>query len=417
MENALQVQVHFESFHPSLIGVLPESNILIPVSVAPPELRELLASIFPSQNISFKDFDFSIDGQHLSGSLGSFLERNCWSHENLLTILIIARIQKPTNDIFSLKTDDWVSSIATFAVGSSSLMAFGDYSGRVHFIDSLKNATASTSLVVDKEMPVKSVLATPSSSYLVVSHGSFSSIISVKEERLIMGIVEGHSNTIEAATIVHESQNSIVFATGSFDKTIRISKFTLSSPNPNNVAKTVFEGHSSAITGLALADAGGGGSSSSLISASLDGSSRHWDLVKEEVISTTAHGVPLLGITICPLDSNLLAAPAADLTIRLWDVRQKNPSFKSLHGHKLLPTAVLFSKTSSSALYSVGQDGVIKTWDLRITGRKATSDASIGEMTMPTLTRLFSLTHVEEASISSALAVGGDQGLHLFHIE
>ncbi|KAM0682152.1 ribosome biogenesis protein ytm1 [Mitosporidium daphniae] len=417
-----QVQVRFESFHPSLIGTLPENSLLIPTSVCSSELRELLTSLFLSKELSFDNFDFSIDGQFLSGSLGSFLARNSWSHENLLTILIIPRIQKPKSIAFSLQTDDWVSSIAPLKNGASSFMAFGDYSGKLHFVDSLEHNTISSSLLIDGEMPIKSVLATPSSSYLVVSHKFSSSLVSMKSKEAIMGVTDGHSNTIESAAIMQESQSSILFATGSFDRSIRISEFNLS-PIVTSSTKIVLEGHSGAVTGLASAcsipsgmASGGVISPSLLISASLDGSSRHWDLVKEEMISTTAHGVPLLGIALCPSDPNLMASPAADLTVRLWDARQKNSCFKSLHGHKLLPTAVVFSKSSTSGLYSVGQDGVIKTWDLRITGKRATSDSSIGETVMQQSNQLFSLALVEEAG-KFALAVGGDQGLQLVSIE
>lgn len=45
-----QVQVKFESFHPSLIGSLPDVNILLPIELDSTTLREALSNLIPDNS-------------------------------------------------------------------------------------------------------------------------------------------------------------------------------------------------------------------------------------------------------------------------------------------------------------------------------------------------------------------------------
>lgn len=361
-----------------------------------------------------ESFDFLIDGQLLKGTLGAFLEVNKWSHENLLSIFVIPRIRTPLI-LNSIPSSDWVSSISLSKNKVSSKnpsFLFGDYSGTVTFGSDIDNILNSKSISLDERMPIKSIVS--SGRHAVVSHGHISSIISLVDDSFnknsVLGYLDGHTDTVECASIITETNESIVLATGSYDKNIRISSFNLHLKKSQS--STILTGHIGAITGLSSSF---NLSPNSIISSSLDGSTREWDLSRQEIVSSIPHGIPLLGISVSSINPNLCASPMADLSIRVWDTRQKfqsSSSYRTLAGHKLLPTSVVFSEQTSSTLYSVAQDGLMKAWDLRVNGKSQSTDCSVQSISCSNSSgssRLFAIDTTDQYILA-----GGDQGLDLF---
>lgn len=106
-----------------------------------------------------------------------------------------------------------------------------------------------------------------------------------------------------------------------------------------------------------------------LVSGSLDGDARRWDLNQPDLQTSCSvlagHGDRVLALAISA-DSRWLATAARDRSVRVWDLAANDPSATSrvLRGHDDAPLAVAFDLGANN-LVSASADGTARLFDLR----------------------------------------------------
>jgi WD40 repeat protein len=94
---------------------------------------------------------------------------------------------------------------------------------------------------------------------------------------------------------------------------------------------------------------------------------REWRRLGREAVFALRHALPDREIDLAPLafspDGRVLASPAPDDSIRLWDL-QRGQEHRCLSGHRGLVTCLGFSQDGST-LASASMDGTIFIWDVK----------------------------------------------------
>jgi WD40 repeat protein/serine/threonine protein kinase len=155
----------------------------------------------------------------------------------------------------------------------------------------------------------------------------------------------GHQAPVSALVFVRDDK---VLASGDGSGVVRLWR-------PGTSRESVLRGHSGPITALAAR-----GKGSTLVSASIDGSLRSWDLIGDEESSPLAgHAGAALAVAFSP-DCKVIATGSSDASLKLWDV----PGMKdrTLRSHSGGVRALAFSG-DGQRLASGGWDGLVKLWD------------------------------------------------------
>jgi WD40 repeat protein len=160
--------------------------------------------------------------------------------------------------------------------------------------------------------------------------------------------LEGHANSIAA---IAPSPNGKLFASGSFDRTIRLWHLG------TGALVSVFEGHLSPVLSLVFSLDG-----RYLISGSVDDSIRLWDIQTGQQTATltdTAASVMALSVEISP-DGQALVSGSDDHTVKIWHL-QTGRLLRSLR-HPRAVSAVDISP-DGKVLVSGSNDNVIRLWN------------------------------------------------------
>ncbi|KAJ3122567.1 hypothetical protein HK098_002746 [Nowakowskiella sp. JEL0407] len=116
------------------------------------------------------------------------------------------------------------------------------------------------------------------------------------------------------------------------------------------------EGHHKSVEGIASDNL-----NRTVISASLDGTVKFWDMNTAKVMHTTKIGSPVVSILLHQ-DSDLLATVSDDLCIRVIDIESKKV-VREFWGHQGRITDITFTP-DGRWLVSSSLDGTVRTWDI-----------------------------------------------------
>ena len=139
-------------------------------------------------------------------------------------------------------------------------------------------------------------------------------------------------------------------AGGSWNDTIRCQDLN------NRELSQVFAGHQAAVAWLDFSAEG-----NRLVSGSLDGTLKVWDMNTGNEICSASHGAPLNQVAISP-DGQQAVSCARDPQIKIWDA-VSGSLLKTLEGHRSYVTCVRIS-SDGRQLISGDFDGKIRIWQL-----------------------------------------------------
>ena len=195
----------------------------------------------------------------------------------------------------------------------------------------------------------KAVAFSPNGQFLAVA----SSIgIWIYDERTLreLGLLTGHANTVHSVVF---SRNSTTLVSGSIDGQVKLWDVA----TKENIA--TLTGHTSEVYSVAfspddttLASAGG----------FQDYKVRLWDVGTGENIATFEGHTNSVNSLAFSSDGAILASGSNDRTVKLWDVKRKE-NITTLAGHTDLISSVAFSP-DRTIIASGARDGTVKLWDI-----------------------------------------------------
>jgi ribosome biogenesis protein YTM1 len=309
-----KVQVSFYSRQAEY--AVQDTPILIPTRLKRSGLSEIINHLLDIQDQI--PFDFIIDGKFLRQSLQSYLDSHGLSSENVLKIEFV-RVSLPPQESATLNHDDWISSVKI-----NTVIATGSFDGKLRIWDNQANVVDS----MGGQDPLKCIeflsnnlIVTGDIKNNVVGY-SFSGQVLEKKFTCI-----GHLGAVES---IAAGKN--VFATGSWDKTIKI--WSMETEGESLLKK--------------------GKKKQKLQEA----------VVKVEKGSLEGHGGTVSCMQFDP-NENTLYTGSWDHSVRVWDVEQQT-NVHTMNCEKIV--ACMDYIPESQSIVTGHEDGMIRIWDPRSKG-------------------------------------------------
>jgi len=188
----------------------------------------------------------------------------------------------------------------------------------------------------------------------LISTGSDKAVSFWTSDLVRTSMISGHNRDVLSVAV---SPNKMLYASGGFDKTIRIWDIK------SGTEKLTFYGHQAEIFDVVFS-----ADSRLLFSASADGTIKVWDLASEICIQTLNHENQVLGLAYHP-QTQMLAAVSQDKTTSIWRLdNNKLSKSLSLKGHNAPVVAAAFSEDGST-LHTAGRDNSLRSWNVE-TGKQ-----------------------------------------------
>jgi len=178
--------------------------------------------------------------------------------------------------------------------------------------------------------------------------------LSKRDEQEGIRVLEGHTDSV--FSVLFHPNNPNILVSCSLDGTIRV--WDLSNQDGREIR--VLRGHTEGVVSVIFHPA----NPNILVSGSLDGTIRVWDLSKQEEVKVLeGHADSVESVLFHPNNPNILVSWSLDGTIRVWDLF-KQEAVRVLKGHANRIISVIFHPKDSNILISGSWDGTIRLWDL-----------------------------------------------------
>lgn len=353
-----------------------------------------------------RPFDFLVGGRLLRVSIEEHLklysdeiDANEVLSEKLVEVEYILSLEPP-EPLEAIQHDDWVSCVD--AHGPFIISGSYDNSVRI-FVMQKRSIRKIVTIQKAHEKPVTKVKFLKQSKdkendlyFVSCGHDEVSILrkFNTKTHKVeIVSVYRGHNRSVNCVDTCDD-----LFATGSFDKTLRIwstndeenvqnesmrendpdvgdkrrngSKKQKTKTSEKSIGKIsrsaimTLTGHQESVTGLKFL--AGCNEYNSIASCSMDRSICIWDIEVGECKRRVYSSKPMLGIDFCA-ERNLIITASCDRFVRTWDARAPdNASAKTAYtSHTAWVSSVAFGLTSTNHFISGGYDNVVKLWDLR----------------------------------------------------
>ena len=359
------------------------------------------ADKFDEKLIGSKQFEFVVGGRLLRLSIEEHLklysdeiDTNEILSEKLVEIEYTLSLEPP-EPLDAIPHDDWVSCVD--ANNSYILSGSYDNSVRIFSIEDRKNLVTITDAHEKPVTKVKFLKFKDTSKknelyFISCGHDEVSILRRFNTKSLkteVVSIYMGHNRSVNCVDACDD-----LFATGSFDKTLRIwttrkeeaddgigESEGESGDNKKNKKQKVksseksvskksrsavmtLTGHQESVTGVKWL--GGCNEYNSVATCSTDRTICIWDVEVGECKRRVSSAKPILGIDFCS-ERNLIISGSCDRHIRLWDARAPdNATAKAAYtSHNAWISSVAFGPASTNNFISGGYDNLVKLWDLR----------------------------------------------------
>jgi WD40 repeat protein len=181
----------------------------------------------------------------------------------------------------------------------------------------------------------------------------------------VVGHMLGHQGAVLSVSFAEGAPRIV---TAGSDGTARVWSYdalgaanSFATPAPLTPVRTL-RGHAGPVTQAFFSR-----DASAVLTASLDGTARLWDIQREESSprSFSGHRGAVTSARFSP-DESLVVTAGADGTARVWDAKSRRP-VRALEGHRDGVVTALFSRDGHAVL-TVSKDGTARVWDLRTEG-------------------------------------------------
>jgi len=355
-----------------------DTTFNVPASINSSGLNTLVQGLLDNVEDKSLEFEWLCLGELLRGKLSEHVsKRNDITAETVIELEYIEKNLPPEPQI-SANHDDWVSSVAVL----DNLVLTGCYDNTVN----LWTLEGQKTLVIPSHSgPVKDVAWLDQETFVSASHDQTVNMFHWnRETNSVEGLntCRGHERSVECVAVWGGGETSKrVFATGSFDNTVKLWGGRLVGEDQEQVpdggtqakkAKSgagrgvtrtplkTLGGHKEAVSGLAWLAAG------ELASASWDHTIKIWDMemggLKGELVGNKA----FFSISYSNLNKTMLAS-SADRSVRLYDPRSQEGSLVKavFTSHVGWVSSVSWAPQSENLFISASHDHLVKMWDQR----------------------------------------------------
>lgn len=171
--------------------------------------------------------------------------------------------------------------------------------------------------------------------------------------------VVAHKDSVLALAF---SPDGTTLATGSYDRTVKLWKVV----DPTKPALTLTD-HSDSVFAVAWSPDG-----KLLATGAADRAVKVWDTATGKRLYTLGDSTDWVYAVAWSADGKHLAAAGVDKSIRMWDANAEGGTLThAAFAHQAAVTKLLFA-ADSQTLFSVGEDRVVKSWDVSKLTEKAT---------------------------------------------
>jgi WD40 repeat protein len=164
----------------------------------------------------------------------------------------------------------------------------------------------------------------------------------------LLRTLEGHSSAVTGVAVTADGQWAV---STSDDNTLKVWELE------SGQALRTLEGHSSGVTGVALAADG-----KRAVSASLDTTLKVWDLESGQALRTLeGHSDSVTGVAVMA-DGRRVVSASLDKTLKVWDL-ESGQALRTLDGHSDSIYGVALTADGKRVVAAAG-DSTLKVWDL-----------------------------------------------------
>ncbi|CAF3497189.1 unnamed protein product [Adineta steineri] len=343
---------------------VPDTTLVIPSSSTNSQLEAILKGLLQqttgtSNDFSRLSFDFLCLNQLIRSSLEEHIrEKDESLLESIIEIEYIEKFQAPEPED-ALMHDDWVSTCKS--LGDTILV--GSYDTKIHLwnnqgehITSLPGHTA----------PIRSLI------FIHSDEGEHEFISGSHDQTILIWKYDQNKNSVKSLITCKGHQGTIetlalqksIFASGSFDKTIKLwgleEQQQQQEQTSTKECRVTINAHNENVSSI------GWNSSNELVSCSWDQTIKLWNMDTIQSTQTFKCGKAVLSLDISPVNG-LLICGFTDRFIRLYDTRvQEGYVLRStFSSHSQWVPSVMWSRTSEHLFVSGSYDGLVKLWDTR----------------------------------------------------